>query len=139
MSRVYADTLAASMVNLDDPADRGDVQVTLTYNRDDPYTVTVDINHDGQPTVTWQWARDLFRAGLHATSGIGDVIVSPEDGGVLHVELRGEGDGRALMTLDAVEVARWLDRTDRIVQPGDESRHLGDLGRGIRRMLKAER
>lgn len=139
MAHIYADTLTGTMVNLDDPTEVGPIRVTLTYRRDDPYAVTADIADGEHDTVTWTFARDLLRAGLHATAGLGDVIVSPDDGGLLHVELRSE-DGRACMHLDTVEVAAFLDRADRIVLPGDEARHLGNVDRGIRQLMRqAER
>lgn len=137
MARAYADTIPGTLINLNEPTRSHAASVTLSYTRDDPYAVTATITLATKcDTADWLLSRDLLRGGLHNLSGIGDAIAWPEDGGVLHLVLTGEG-GRAALQLDAVEVARFLDRTDRIVHPGDESRHV-DIDGAIRAMLKRE-
>ena len=138
MSRVYADTISGTLVNFDKPTRSYAATVTLSYHRDDPYAVTAMISLSAKcEHAEWLFGRDLLRAGLHAIAGQHDVIIWPEDGGVLNVELNSPL-GRALLRLDAVEVAGFLERTDRIVHPGDEARHL-DVDRAVRAVLKAAR
>lgn len=139
MSRVYADTIPGTLVNFAEPTRSHTASVTLSYRRDDPYAVAASINLATKcETAEWVFARDLLRAGLHAVTGQHEVIIWPEDGGVLNVVLQSgtrAAVDRALLRLDAVEVARFLDRTDRVVQPGDEARHL-DVDRAVRAVLK---
>lgn len=136
MSRVYADTIPGTLVNFDDPTRSHAASVTLSYRRDDPYAVTATITLAMKcETAEWTFARDLLRAGLHALAGLHEIMVSPDDGGRLYIDISSD-QGRARLQLDAVEVAGFLDRTDRIVQPGDESRHL-DVDAAVRQTLKA--
>jgi hypothetical protein len=137
-SRAYATTLTGTLTNFAAPTRQHAASITLSYRRDDPYAVTAAIALAVKcETAEWTFARDLLRAGLHAIAGQHDVIIWPEDGGVLHVALTSTG-GRAALRLDTVEVAGFLDRTDRIVQPGDEARHL-KVDATIRELLRGVR
>lgn len=138
MARAYASTIPGTLVNFAEPGRQHPASVTLAYHRDDPYAVTATISMATKcEAAAWTFARDLLRAGLHAIAGMHDVIVWPDDGGVLHIALTNK-DARAALRLDTVAVAAFLDRTDRIVQPGDEARHL-DVDKAVRAVLKADR
>jgi hypothetical protein len=133
--RVYATTLTGTLTVFVSPPDEGPTSITLNYHRDDPYAVTVTIAPPGHAAVNWWFGRDLLRAGLHAPAGLHEIVVSPDDGGRLYIDITSDA-GRARVQLDAVEVARFLDRTDRIVHPGDEARHV-DVDKAVRQTLKA--
>lgn len=135
MSRAYSTTIDGLIAGLDPLGDKHVITVTLAYTRDDPYAVTATITAPNEPSVPWTWARDLLRAGLHSAAGMGEVIVGPDDTGLLVIELR-SNDGRALVWLEALAVAEFLDRTERIVATGAERM---DLDRVTRELLKAER
>jgi hypothetical protein len=136
-SRAYATTLTGTLTVFVSPPDEGPASITLAYQRDDPYAVTVTIAPPGHAAVNWWFGRDLLRAGLHAAAGLHEILVSPDDGGRLYIDITSDA-GRARVQLDAVEVARFLDRTDRIVQPGDEARHV-KVDATIRELLRGVR
>lgn len=133
-TRAYATTLQGTLTVHTSPPIEATASVTLSYSRDDPYAVTVTIAAEGAPAVNWWFGRDLLRAGLHAPAGLHEILVSPDDGGRLYIDITSD-QGRARIHLDAVEVARFVDRTDRCVHPGDEARHV-DVDKAVRAVLK---
>ncbi len=65
-------------------ADQGvSVTADFQYNPQEPYTVQMVLSMPGTPSVTWVFSRDLLRAGLLFSVGIGDVRIRPHPFGVI--------------------------------------------------------
>lgn len=66
------------------------IPVKLVYSGADPHAVTLTFLRDGEPTVTYRFARELLEDGLARPSGVGDVQVRPHEtaGHLLAVVLR---------------------------------------------------
>lgn len=71
-----------------------EVTVGLRYDTTDPYSATMSFHDDQTQTWTvWEFARDLFAAGLGTHAGMGDVQVWPDAAGNVYVALHSpEGD-----------------------------------------------
>jgi hypothetical protein len=105
------------------PHTRITVKARFYYSSDDPYAVTVDLDHDGG-IVSWSFSRDLLSAGLRHASGLGDVHVwpTPSSAGKALLHLRiGRPTRAAHFTIDAERLSAWLDRTHSLVPPGTET------------------
>ncbi|MFF0788126.1 SsgA family sporulation/cell division regulator [Streptomyces spiralis] len=103
------------------------VPARLGYRTDDPYAVHLDFHVDSAHPVHWTFARELFVEGVFRPCGHGDVRVWPSksDGrSVVLVTLRSPG-GEALLEAPAAQVSAWLERTLRVVPPGNEGEQLG--------------
>jgi hypothetical protein len=97
------------------------VSVELRYDASDPFAVVMDFHADDDEQVEWTFARDLLAEGLISDVGLGDVRISPAQGGrrSILIELMAPG-GRAVFEASASDVARFLERTHELVMPGEE-------------------
>lgn len=59
------------------------VTADFQYNPQQPYTVRMTLGLLGSASVTWDFSRDLLRAGLMFAVGIGDVRIKPHPYGVI--------------------------------------------------------
>ncbi|MFI1398311.1 SsgA family sporulation/cell division regulator [Streptomyces sp. NPDC020681] len=113
------------------------MQVSLTYNADDPLAVrmvfppTVSLNGTG---VTWTFARSLLDSGLHTPSGAGDVHIWPCGRTQTMVELRSP-DGVALLQFDTARLRRFLLHTYATVPKELETRAI-DMEHGLATLLR---
>ncbi|MGW6898932.1 SsgA family sporulation/cell division regulator [Streptomyces sp. NPDC054919] len=105
------------------PHARITVKARFYYSSDDPYAVTVDLDH-GNGITRWTFSRDLLSAGLQHASGLGDVHVwptpSPSGKSLLHLRI-GRPPCVAHLTIDAERLSNWLDRTYRLMPAGTEN------------------
>lgn len=95
------------------------VSVTLSYDDQDPFAVTMDISPAEHRTIRWAFERDLLKRGRHTKSGIGDVTVEPEVYQV-HVHLSSP-DGHGTITMPTLDVREFLDVTYDAVPDGWEA------------------
>ncbi|MFF7853293.1 SsgA family sporulation/cell division regulator [Streptomyces sp. NPDC007904] len=115
--------------------DRFPVLAHLSYDRSDPFAVTVVFSHDGRVLARWQLDREMVTDGLTRPVGIGDVRLRPESRGVgrqLRMEFLGEvhADGsrhHAVVFAWAETIAGFLHETHRMVPPGREEVRLDDF------------
>ncbi|MEU3901676.1 SsgA family sporulation/cell division regulator [Streptomyces sp. NPDC045251] len=102
------------------------VRASLRYDTADPYAVHADFHTGAEDTVEWVFARELLTAGLHIPAGIGDVQVWPCRSrrlDILCIALASE-EGEALLHAPARVLEEFLERTEAVVPPGTEHRHL---------------
>lgn len=95
--------------------------VTLRYDTDDPYAVTMVFPDPTEGDKTWIVARDIIADAIHKpgiVSGMGDVITA-YDGKSLFLLLRGD-EGQAGVALDPVGVSRFLTKIYTEVPSGIE-------------------
>ena len=101
------------------------VRARWSYRADQPFTVTAAFQTDRDRWVEWVFSRELLAEGLTDPAGVGDVRFRPiEERGLrmLVVEIESP-EGYALMELDHVAVAEFLDATAELVPLGSESDH----------------
>ncbi|MFF8646240.1 SsgA family sporulation/cell division regulator [Streptomyces sp. NPDC015345] len=103
----------------------------LHYEVHDPYAVRLSLGAPMARPVDWVFARDLLAAGVHRTSGVGDVLVIPLPGTRprVRVVLR-SGTGTAVVALPMDEVADFLRQSCALVPAGMEGLHL-DLDHAV--------
>ena len=98
----------------------------LGYHVDDPLAVTIQLGAEANG-VCWTFARSLLRAGMFASTGDGDVVISPgvdDDGNALtYVELSSP-DGVAVLRTRSAIVAEFLRQTEHLVPIGQEGDHV---------------
>ncbi|NWF24878.1 SsgA family sporulation/cell division regulator [Streptomyces sp. PKU-EA00015] len=107
------------------PAARTPVAVPtrLVYRVSDPYAVHIAFHIDTPDPVSWTFGRDLLIDGVYRPSGEGDVRIWPA---TVHEErsaiclLLSAPDGNAVLRAPATALTAWLERTMRLVPPGDE-------------------
>ena len=130
---------AVSVELLDTEGGSSPVPAELTYDRLDPFAVSLSLG-EAELSVDWTFARELLAEGLHEPNGDGDVHVWPcvSDKGraALLIELWTQ-DGRALLQADPREIVDFLAMSHEIVAPGQESAHL-DLDEAIAAIFAAE-
>lgn len=114
------------------------LDVELTYDTREPYAVTAVMEPVKGYTVTWWLSRDLLADGLLTRAGDGDVRVSPAvyDTDLIHIELVGP-TGRATLEAFADDIATFLEATNALVLPGDESRWF-DVDAEFRRLTQTD-
>ncbi|MFS4094110.1 SsgA family sporulation/cell division regulator [Streptomyces sp. AF1A] len=112
------------------------VPTQLHYHARDPYAVQATFRLSGGTSVEWFFARELLAEGLRGPAGIGDVRLSPtRRQGQLMVEVAlMPPAGQADLMLPGQEVADFLRRTEALVPPGTERRHL-DLDSELSHLL----
>lgn len=101
------------------------VRSRWSYRADQPYTVTAAFQTERDRWVEWVFSRDLLATGLTEAAGIGDVRFAPlEERGLrmLVVEIESP-EGYALLEVDHVGVAEFLDATEEMVPLGGEDAH----------------
>jgi hypothetical protein len=113
------------------------IVVTLRYDSDDPFAVRIGFPPPATlegTEVYWAFARELLAAGVVGPSGSGDVRVRPHGRESTVLEFRAP-EGTALVELPALEVRRFLWRTELTVPVGLEHLHL-DLDRSLDLLLR---
>lgn len=112
--------------------------VELTYDTREPYAVTAVITAAQGYKVTWWLSRDLLADGLLTRAGDGDVRVSPaaHNTDLVHIELFAP-TGRATLEASADDLAKFLEATNALVMPGDESRWF-DVEGEFRRLTQTD-
>lgn len=109
---------------------------SLFYSREDPYAIRIAFHVGLDEPVEWIFARDLLAKGIKERAGLGDVSVWPsaatpdpnsedtEPGrNILNIELSSPF-GQAHFEAPIKEIADFLQRTYRIVEPGKEGDHV---------------
>ncbi|HJX44751.1 MAG TPA: SsgA family sporulation/cell division regulator [Geodermatophilus sp.] len=107
------------------PGSWTEVPAVLSYEASDPFAVRIGFGEPGEPAddgITWLLARDLLTAGLERPAGEGDVRLWPArtSGDVLYLHLRAPS-GEALFELSRAMVAAFLQQTEALVPPGQET------------------
>jgi sporulation and cell division protein SsgA len=102
-----------------------EVPAVLSYEVGDPFAVRIGFGDAGEPTddgITWLLGRELLAAGLERPAGDGDVRLWPArtSGDVLYLHLRAPS-GEALFEVSRATVAAFLQRTEELVPPGEET------------------
>ncbi|WP_030461985.1 SsgA family sporulation/cell division regulator [Kitasatospora sp. NRRL B-11411] len=107
----------------------------LRYDTALPYGVGLAFppRGPGEEDIVWWFGRDLLAEGRRAPSGEGDVRVAPGPDGRVLITL-GNGTDRAVISVPADTVTRFLADAFAEVPPGAESTHL-DLDFGLARLL----
>ncbi|MGZ4453971.1 MAG: SsgA family sporulation/cell division regulator [Nocardioides sp.] len=115
------------------------IEAELQYDPRDPYAVTT-VFMTGSSQVRWTFGRDLLSEGLFEPSGDGDVHVWPcldsEGHAVVIIELCSP-DGEALVQARTGDLASFVERMGRAVEPGAESAMI-DVDAAISAILAAE-
>jgi hypothetical protein len=100
----------------------GHAEITAAYRREEPYAVVFDFSA-AQPGLEWTVSRDLLADALiYNRAGTGDVRVLARGDLVVLTLSTPEGTGTVVFRRD--DVAELVNRTHRIVRPGQESEHL---------------
>ena len=113
---VTATAVVAYRSSLHGVGEAGRVPVELWYDPADPHAVRLQIEDDGN---VWVFARDLLRDGLAAHAGLMDVRVWT-CGPTVHIALSDRDDGRVILDLPALMVARFVGQCWRLVPDGAE-------------------
>jgi Streptomyces sporulation and cell division protein, SsgA len=92
---------------------------SIYYTRTDPYAVRMAFHNGTGHPVEWVFARDLLAGGLKAAEGMGDIRLWPSSD-VLNIEMSSP-DGHAHIQAPAGAMSRFLERTYRVVPPGQET------------------
>ncbi|MER7395768.1 SsgA family sporulation/cell division regulator [Streptomyces sp. NPDC000151] len=99
------------------------VPARLRYLARDPFAVRLSFHIDTPHPVHWTFARSLLIDGLFRPSGSGDVRIWPArsdaDRAVVCLSLTAPA-GLTMLRAPALPVSAWLERTLRMVPPGDE-------------------
>lgn len=114
------------------------VAARLTYRTDDPFAVHMDFHLGMSSTVHWVFARELLTEGVFRPCGQGDVRVWPSRAGArtLLCLALSSPDGDVLLEAPAGPVSAWLERTMRVVPPGEEDGEF-DLDAALAALLTA--
>ena len=96
--------------------------VEMSYDRHDPYAVTIVFEVAPGSHRTWLSARDLLLDGLLTPTGDGDVRMrpAPHDPELVQVELHSTA-GKARLEASVRDIADFIDATYVLVPPGQES------------------
>ena len=109
----------------------------LSYQPGDPLAVTIRLG-DSADGVCWTFARSLLLAGMFASTGDGDVVVSPgvddEGRALTYIELSSP-DGVAVLRTLSSSVAEFLRQTEQLVPIGSEGDHV-DMDAVISHLLE---
>ncbi|MGW7439753.1 SsgA family sporulation/cell division regulator [Streptomyces sp. NPDC054849] len=124
---------ALIVVRLDAPRGRVPLVARFSYDGEDPYVVQAAF-FDG-PTVLarWHFDRQMLAEGLEHAVGEGDVVFSPHraaGGDELRVALRrhgAEGEGDAVLFVEARELTGFLEQTYAVTRAGEEYLDLDEL------------
>ncbi|MFI9718040.1 SsgA family sporulation/cell division regulator [Streptomyces sp. NPDC052396] len=99
----------------------------VSYRTDDPYAVRFTFHLGSGSPVVWTFARELLTEGVRRPCGLGDVRVWPmlSQGRAVVCVALSSPDGEALLRVPLRKLRGWLDRTLRMVAPGQERDWLG--------------
>ncbi|GAA2090799.1 SsgA family sporulation/cell division regulator [Streptomyces albiaxialis] len=112
------------------------VPARLSYRSDDPFAVHVTFHLGSEFPVHWTFSRELLVEGVFRPCGQGDVRVWPtkvESREVICMALTSP-DGDALLEAPSLALSAWLERTLRVVPPGQEHEALG-IDEGLSELL----
>lgn len=111
------------------------VEVVFTYRAANPYAVELAFRTRPTQWVTWRFARDLLAAGMAATSGDGDVRITPDNDNDARVWICVTSPaGRADFAFARAALEHALDDTEALVPEGTEAelidwdREIAELG-----------
>jgi hypothetical protein len=111
----------------------------LVFDPADPYAVRLVVGADGEPGVTWSFARDLLAEGLYDPTGDGDVLVWPclatNGKAVVVIELRSP-HGMAMLQTPSRAVQRFVEAVYEAVPAGSESTRI-DVDSLVAHLLSA--
>ncbi|MBW1603188.1 SsgA family sporulation/cell division regulator [Streptomyces sp. JJ66] len=114
------------------PDRRVPVPSKLSYRTDDPFAVHVDFHLGSPRLVHWTFARELLVEGVFRPSGDADVRVWPAAPRGTRAGRRtvvcvalSSPEGEALLEAPAGPLGAWLERTLRLVPPGEECAEAG--------------
>ncbi|HZJ04923.1 MAG TPA: SsgA family sporulation/cell division regulator [Nocardioidaceae bacterium] len=132
-------TRTVTLELLDDEGGTKPVPAELSYDRNDPFAVSLLIG-DADHSVTWTCSRELISEGLHEPRGDGDVHVWPclnEKGHAIVLIELSSPDGGALLQANPREIMNFLTMSHCVIAPGEESAHI-DVDAVIEAILAAE-
>lgn len=102
------------------------VPTRLRYRRSDPYAIEALFRTGPGKLVSWVFSRELLAAGLHTSAGVMDVKIRPAASHgmeVVFITLQSP-EGTALLEAPRATLQKFLRRTNGLVAPGDERRHV---------------
>jgi Streptomyces sporulation and cell division protein, SsgA len=109
----------------------------LRYQPDDPLAVTIQLG-ESDDGVQWIFARSLLLAGMFASTGEGDVVISPgvddEGRALTYIELSSP-DGVAVLRMHSWSIAEFLRKSEQLVPIGSEGERV-DVDAVITRLLE---
>lgn len=142
-----ATALTGSMMfqQIAEGAQPAQVRVKLTYATHHPYAVELSFRTGEATSVEWEISRELLADGLTAPAGIAGIQIhpnvepnstTPAQAVVLKLN---NSHGRAMFVVNAVPLRAFLNRTNRLVPPGDESAIAqAELDDVLRQLLETE-
>lgn len=107
-------------------------QIDFTYDRRDPWAVSLRFLDAEDGPVSWTVARCLLSEGLNQPTGAGDFRVVP-DSGMVRLELRID-DEQVSFAVDIDELEEFVLAAFALVPEGTERRHV-DLEALVRELL----
>ncbi|WP_406320077.1 SsgA family sporulation/cell division regulator [Streptomyces sp. NBC_00519] len=114
------------------------VMLDLSYDRGDPYAVSLTFHMCTDATVRWVVGRDLLLDGLEKLTGVGDIQVWPSRrpwAGKVHIALCPCAKEEAVVvTASARALEAFLRRTLAMVPSGTEECHL-DVDAAVHQLL----
>ncbi|MFF0013198.1 SsgA family sporulation/cell division regulator [Streptomyces sp. NPDC005374] len=114
------------------------VMLDLSYDRADPYAVSLTFHMYTDTTVRWVVGRELLLDGLEKLTGVGDVQIWPcrdPRSDRVHIALCPCPEERAVVvTAPARALGSFLRRTFALVPPGTEECHL-DMDGAVHQLL----
>ncbi|MGC0334503.1 hypothetical protein RKD23_007493 [Streptomyces sp. SAI-170] len=102
------------------------VPTKLRYRRSDPYAIEAWFRTGPDELVHWVFSRELLTAGLRTSAGVMDVKIRPAVSvgtEVVFITLQSP-EGTALLEAPRAALQKFLRRTNDLVAPGDERRHV---------------
>lgn len=102
------------------------VPTRLRYRQSDPYAIEAWFRTGPDELVHWVFSRELLAAGLRTSAGAMDVKIRPavsHGTEVVFITLQSP-EGTALLEAPRVALQKFLRRTNGLVAPGDERRHV---------------
>jgi hypothetical protein len=102
------------------------VPAKLRYRRSDPYAIEAWFRTGPNEHVHWVFSRELLTAGLRTSTGVMDVKIRPAVSvgtEIVFITLQSP-EGTALLEAPRAALQKFLRRTNDLVAPGDERRHV---------------
>lgn len=97
------------------------VEATFIYRDSDPYAVTLVFRRTAEHLIVWTFARELLGGGMAATSGDGDVRITPDNDDDERIWLRcSSPSGHAVFAFDRHPLGLALLDTYGLVAVGAE-------------------
>ncbi|MEU9979610.1 SsgA family sporulation/cell division regulator [Streptomyces sp. NPDC051014] len=127
MGKDIARMIAAELFDISDRC--VSVELLFSYFLDDPLALHMSILIGDMLVSEWVFARDLAMAGTRYRVGDGAVSVWPAVDNSVVIRIQ-DGMKRALLRLNADELADFTSETYELVGNGEEFRHV-DIGRAV--------